>query len=185
MSMKRLTKVAALLATLAMVLAACGGSSADAVADANSSDHSETEEAAGHDEVDSHEVEYTFGAPGDASAATRVIEVDANDDFTFGPSAINVSMGETVTFIVTNTGSLPHDFTLGDQATQDGHEDEMAAMAASGEMGEHADPNAVVVEAGETKELTWTFSHTGTVLIGCHQPGHYAAEMTGLIEVAA
>lgn len=181
MSMKRLTKVAALLATLAMVLAACGGPASDVAAEATSSDHVED---AGHDEAAGHEEEYTFGAPGDASAATRVIEVDANDDFTFSPSAINVSMGETITFIVTNTGSLPHDFTLGDQATQDGHEAEMAAMAATGEMGDHDDPNAVVVEAGETKELTWAFSHSGTVLIGCHQPGHYAAGMTGAVEVS-
>ena len=61
----------------------------------------------------------------------------------------------------------------------------MAEMMASGQVGDHTDPNVVVLEAGETKELTWKFTESGTVLIGCHQPGHYAAGMKGSVEVGA
>ena len=59
----------------------------------------------------------------------------------------------------------------------------MAEMMENGETMSHDDPNAVVLAAGETKELTWRFSEAGTVLIGCHQPGHYAAGMTGTVVV--
>ena len=47
----------------------------------------------------------------------------------------------------------------------------------------HDEPNVATIAPGETVELTWTFGDEGTVLIGCHQPGHYAAGMTGLITV--
>ena len=42
--------------------------------------------------------------------------------------------------------------------------------------------DAVTVEPGDTAELTHTFDDTGTIEIGCHQEGHYAAGMT--VEVA-
>lgn len=59
-------------------------------------------------------------------------------------------------FVITNTGAIPHDFTLGGEETQQAHEEEMA----QGDM-EHSDPNAVVQEPGETKILTWRFTDTG------------------------
>jgi uncharacterized cupredoxin-like copper-binding protein len=95
------------------------------------------------------------------------------------PADITVSAGETVTFRLINRGNLVHDFTLGDQATQNKHEAEMMEMGGM----DHGDPNVVVIPAGETAELTWTFTNAGTVLIGCHQPGHYAPGMTGRVTV--
>jgi uncharacterized cupredoxin-like copper-binding protein len=47
----------------------------------------------------------------------------------------------------------------------------------------HDQPNVVTIPAGETIELSWTFTEAGTVLIGCHQPGHYAGGMKGQISV--
>jgi uncharacterized cupredoxin-like copper-binding protein len=41
----------------------------------------------------------------------------------------------------------------------------------------------VTIPAGETIELSWTFTEAGTVLIGCHQPGRYAGGMKGQISV--
>ena len=170
-SQLRPKSVASILMALALVLAACGGS-------ASSADPLEEQHEEGQ-----HEEEFHFGEPADAAAADRVIEIDANDDLTFDASEITVSAGETITFRITNTGNIPHDFTLGDQETQDEHEVEMAEMMASGETMSHDDPNAVVLAAGETKELTWHFSEAGTVLIGCHQPGHYGAGMKGSVAV--
>lgn len=74
-----------------------------------------------------------------------------------------------------------HDFTLGDEATQEEHEEEMAEMGGMAQ----DQANAVTVAAGETKELTWTFTKSGSVLIGCHQPGHYDGGMKGQITVEA
>jgi uncharacterized cupredoxin-like copper-binding protein len=135
------------------------------------------------DDAESHDEEYAFGQPAESSDADRTIEIEAKDDFSFDPAEMVVSAGETITFVVTNTGAIPHDFTLGDAATQDAHEKEMTEMMENGEMMEHADPNTMVLEPGESKEMTWTFSETGTVLIGCHQAGHYAAGMKASVEV--
>lgn len=69
----------------------------------------------------------------------------------------------------------------GDEAMQQEHEEEMLEMSGMSMLEE---PNAVVLAPGDTKDLTWTFTEPGTVLIGCHQPGHYSAGMTGTITVA-
>lgn len=123
--------------------------------------------------------EFFFGSPAEAADADRVIEIQATDSLTFQPAEVNVAPGETVTFRLVNQGNLVHDFTLGDQATQDEHEAEMAEMGGMA----HDEPNVATIPAGQTIELTWTFSEAGTVLIGCHQPGHYAAGMIGQITV--
>ena len=164
-------RVASILTALALVLAACGGSAA--AADPLVEQHTEGQQ----------EEDFNFGQPANAADADRVIEIDANDTLTFDASEITVAAGETITFRITNTGNIAHDFTLGDQETQDKHEAEMAEMMENGETMSHDDPNAVVLAVGKTKELTWRFSEAGTVLIGCHQPGHYAAGMTGAISI--
>ena len=164
-------RVASILTALALVLAACGGSAT--AADPLVEQHAE----------DQQEEDFNFGQPAAAADADRVIEIDANDTLTFDASEITVAAGETITFRITNTGNIAHDFTLGDQETQDKHEAEMAENMENGETMSHDDPNAVVLAAGETKELTWHFSEAGTVLIGCHQPGHYAAGMAGTVTI--
>lgn len=188
----RTARWVAMLATLALVVTACGSpSNAGAESDADHAITADSEEA--HDEAESshdddndgHDDEHSedafaFGQPAESSSADRTIEVDANDDLTFSPDQLEISAGETIQFVITNSGVIPHDFTLGDQEAQEAHEEEMA----EGGM-EHSDPNAVVLEPGETKTLTWKFIEAGTVLIGCHQPGHYAGGMTGTIDVAA
>ena len=123
--------------------------------------------------------EFAFGSPADAADADRVIEIQTTDALAFEPAVITVAAGETVTFRLSNEGALAHDFTLGDQATQDEHEAEMSEMGGMA----HDEPNVATIPAGETVELTWTFGGEGTVLVGCHQPGHYAAGMTGRITV--
>lgn len=135
--------------------------------------------ACGDDTTGTDDMDMGFGEPAEASEADRTIEVHASDDFAFDPDEITVASGETITFRVINDGAIPHDFTLGDQATQDAHEEEMAEM----EEMEHDDPNTIKLEAGETKDLTWQFTDPGTVLIGCHEPGHYAAGMKGTVTV--
>jgi uncharacterized cupredoxin-like copper-binding protein len=122
----------------------------------------------------------TFGEPADPADADRTVEIVASDDFRFDPTNVTVEVGDTVTFRIVNAGQVPHDFTLGDQATQDEHE---AEMAENHGMAMPDEANAVTVAAAETKELTWRFTEPGTVLIGCHQPAHYAAGMKGEIAV--
>lgn len=150
------------------VIAGCGGDTAS--------------DTTTHDE-ETHSEEFHFGEPAEAADADRTIHIEAGNELTFDPAELAVSAGETITFRVTNTGSLEHDFLLGNEEAQEEHEAEMAEMMASGEEMEHSDPNAVSVPAGETAELTWHFTEPGTVLYGCHVTGHFAAGMKGTITV--
>jgi uncharacterized cupredoxin-like copper-binding protein len=151
-----------LMIAASLIVAACG----------SPSDESATT-------VDDGESDLGFGSPAEPADADRVVDVAATDELVFEPAQFDVAVGETITFRIVNQGNLVHDFTLGDQRAQDEHETEMAEM---GDM-VHEAPNVVSIPAGETVELTWAFTEAGTVLIGCHEPGHYAAGMKGGITV--
>lgn len=155
-------------AAVMLLLAACAGSADTTATTATDDDNDHTE--------------FTFGEPATAEEADRTVEIVASDDLRFDPESVTVSDGETVLFRIVNEGQLPHDFTLGDEAAQQQHEEEMAEMEG---MEMQDEPNAVVLEPGETKELAWRFTHGGTVLFGCHQPGHYEAGMRGEITVGS
>lgn len=117
------------------------------------------------------------GASEPAAAATR-IEVELSDSMQITPNPMEVPAGVPVTFVVHNSGSIEHEFVIGDEATQAEHEAEMA----EGGMG-HDEENAILVDAGATKELTFTFDEPGETLAGCHVPGHYPAGMKATITV--
>ena len=42
---------------------------------------------------------------------------------------------------------------------------------------EHKDPNAVILEPGESATLKWRFKGGETVVFACNIPGHYEAGM--------
>lgn len=164
----------ALIALIALSVAACAAD--DPVLETTAA-----VETTHMDDMGEGHGEYAFGQPADAADADRVIEIEASDSFTFDPAEVAVTVGETVTFRVTNTGNIPHDFTLGDAAMQDEHEAEMAEMG--GQMEMHDEPNAMSIEPGETAEMTWHFTEPTELIFGCHQTGHYAAGMKGTLTV--
>jgi uncharacterized cupredoxin-like copper-binding protein len=112
-----------------------------------------------------------------SAAATR-IEVKMTDTLRFEPASMTVPAGQPVTFVVTNTGSIEHEFVLGDEAEQTAHEQEMAESGMA-----HDEAMAIGVKPGTTKELTVTFDAAGPVLVGCHFPGHYAGGMQASVMV--
>lgn len=159
-------RVAVLLA--AVVLAACSSST--------------TSTAAPSGETTTPDVAtetFAFGEPADPGEADRIVEITASDDLRFTPGEISVAAGEIVTFRVTNEGAIVHDFTVGDEETQNEHEAQMTEMPGMG----HEEPNLLTLDPGETGELTWRFTSPGTVLLGCHQPGHYAGGMVATVTV--
>ena len=112
--------------------------------------------------------------------AARTIEVDMVD-IAFEPSSIDVEAGETVRFVFSNEGEAVHEGFVGDEQAQEEHdaersgdEDELEGMEG---MEHGGDDEAVVVDPGDTGELTYTFDEPGLLQIGCHQPGHYEAGM--------
>jgi P-type Cu+ transporter len=114
--------------------------------------------------------------------AARTISVDADDQLRFVPDTINVRVGETVDFRLTNTGTNEHEFVLGDASVQQEHEE---AMARSTRMTGMDSSSSIDVPPGKTVSLVYTFTKPGTLIIGCHYPGHYNAGMQGTVTVAA
>lgn len=117
--------------------------------------------------------------------ADRTVEVDMVD-IAFEPGTLEVRKGETVRFVFENRGKVAHDAFIGDTDAQADHAMEMMRGDDDGHGGGHGDDrgDAVTVEPGDTEELTYTFDESGTVEIGCHQPGHYDAGMKMSVEVA-
>jgi uncharacterized cupredoxin-like copper-binding protein len=105
--------------------------------------------------------------------------VTLTDALRIEPSTMTVSAGVPVTFVVTNSGAIEHEFYLGDEAEQAEHEKEMAAMGGMS----HDEPQGIGVKPGETKELTYTFAQAGETLAGCHVVGHYGGGMKAAIMV--
>ena len=124
---------------------------------------------------------FSFGQPGKADRISRTIRIAATDIMRFNPSVIYVHPGETVRFIVTNTGNLRHEFVIGDKKEQIEHEKEMAKMAG---MVMPDEANGISLAPGQTKTLIWQFpAKPGVVEYACHQPGHFAAGMIGKVYV--
>jgi len=120
------------------------------------------------------------GGPADASEAARTVEVSALDTMTFEPAGIEVTAGEAVTFVVTNSGQAVHEFTLGGAPMQQEHAAQMEHMP---DGVAHDQPNSITLQPGETSLLTWQFGDTGMLEYACHERGHYQAGMHGQVTV--
>ncbi len=105
----------------------------------------------------------------------RTVDVTMRD-ISYDPAAVTVKAGETVKFVFHNEGDIRHDAFLGDEDAQADHEKEMRKEGSSGMDGHHSD-DAITVDPGETGSLTHTFKAGDVVIIGCHEPGHYATGM--------
>ena len=176
--------LAALLAGVALLASAC------ALTDLPGPERQDRSASPAH----AHRVPHRAGPAIATAAPVRVV---MNDRFRYRPSSIVVRAGHRVTFSVTNAGKLPHEFILGDRATQLDHERQMQAMPADGDhmlhahahgSADHASGGAtggLTVPPGQTRRLTWTFHDPGVVLYGCHVLGHWAAGMKGTIVVVS
>jgi uncharacterized cupredoxin-like copper-binding protein len=123
--------------------------------------------------------EKAYGKPGDRAKVSRTVEIDMSDAMRFTPSFIAARQGETLRFVVKNSGKLKHEMVLGSTKELKEH---AALMLKSPEM-EHADPNQISVDPGKTGELIWQFTNAGTFDFACLQPGHFEAGMRGKIAV--
>lgn len=127
-----------------------------------------------------HEPDQAVGKPGVATKVTRTIEVDMTDAMRFTPTEIQVKQGETVRFVVKNSGKIKHELVLGTEKELKEHYE---VMKKSPEM-EHDEPSMVTLASGKTGEIIWQFTKAGKVDFACLQPGHYDAGMKGAVTVA-
>jgi uncharacterized cupredoxin-like copper-binding protein/Cu/Ag efflux protein CusF len=122
-----------------------------------------------------------IGQAGVAASATRTVEVDMSDAMRFTPANIKVTQGETIRFVVKNSGKLSHEFVLGTEKDLKAHYEVMKKTPHM----EHAEDNMLTVAPGQTAELLWQFTQSGKVDFACLHPGHYEAGMKGAVAVAA
>jgi uncharacterized cupredoxin-like copper-binding protein len=122
-----------------------------------------------------------WGIAGDAKAAKKTIEIGMADNMRFTPDKIEVRQGETVKFIVKNTGQVMHEFVIGTKKENDKHAELMVKFPNM----EHDEPYMAHVAPGKTSEIVWTFNRPGDFDFACLIAGHYQAGMVGKIKVAA
>ena len=129
----------------------------------------------GHDEGG----ETAIGKPGVAAQAKRTINIDMGDNMRFTPSNIQVKQGETVRFVVKNTGQIKHELSMGTEKELLEHLEQMRKFPDM----EHDEPSKVTLQPGKQGEIVWQFTKGGAVNFACLMPGHYEAGMKGVVQV--
>ena len=122
-----------------------------------------------------------IGEPGVASKVSRTIQVDMINGMRFIPSDIQVKQGETIRFVLKNTDSVKHEFSLGTKQELLEHYEVMKKLPDM----EHDEPNKISLAPGKQGEVIWKFTKAGAVDFACLHVGHFDAGMKGLVKVAA
>ena len=120
-----------------------------------------------------------WGIAGDAKSAKRNIDVGMADNMRFTPARIEVRQGETVKFVVRNTGKVMHEFVIGTKSENGKHAEMMVKFPNM----EHDEPYMAHVPPGKTGEIVWTFNRAGEFEFACLIAGHYQGGMVGTIMV--
>jgi len=134
-----------------------------------------------HSHHESQARETAFGKPADPAKAKRTIAIDMSDAMRFTPAEVAVERGETVRFVVTNSGKLDHEMVIGTRKELEEHAE---AMRRNTSMDHHHDaPNTAHVAPGSRGEIGWQFTRAGEFYFGCLVPGHFEAGMVGKVRV--
>jgi uncharacterized cupredoxin-like copper-binding protein len=135
------------------------------------------------------------GGDGSSEAEPRSIPVTMTDN-AFSTRKVTAEAGETVIFEFANDGDLEHEAVVGDLTVQDEHEALMSRPGAGVTLPQpgsaptvhtHTSGSggaSVTVAPGDSAILRYTFDQAGSILVGCHVPGHYRDGMKFEVEVA-
>jgi len=153
------------------------------------------------DATHGHGNKAAIGQPGKAANAKRTIQITMHDNY-YEPEKIKLKEGETIRFIVKNSGALVHEFSIATAEMHKAHTPEMMMMVEHGVLkadsinwdaakkmqasmghGMHNEPNSLLLEPGKSGEIIWHFPKHATLEFACNVPGHYDAGMTGKIEL--
>lgn len=132
-----------------------------------------------HQAASAKKEQMPWGIAGDARASVKTIVLSMTDDMRFTPNRIEVEQGQTVRFVVRNSGAIMHEFVMGTKQTLDKH----AALMMKFPGMEHDEPYMTHVKAGASGEVTWTFNRPGDFDFACLIAGHFQAGMVGTIKV--
>jgi len=123
--------------------------------------------------------EKDFGREGDPRKATRTVRVDMSDKMRFSPASLTIKQGDTVKFVVKNSGKVMHEMVLGSMKVLKEHAELMKKHPGM----EHDEPYMAHVAPGKTETMVWQFTKAGEFNFGCLVPGHFEAGMVGKITV--
>ena len=149
-----------------------------------------------------HEKLEDIGSPGEKSKVTRIVRINMFDNY-FQPESLRFKEGETVRFIIKNSGEFVHEFNIGTKKMHKSHAPEMLMMMEHGVIepdkinwdaaksmqeqmghGMHNEPNSVLLEPGKKAELVWTFPKHADLEFACNVPVHYESGMVGKIKLS-
>jgi uncharacterized cupredoxin-like copper-binding protein len=123
----------------------------------------------------------TAGFASAGGSRTRTVEITIENSL-YSTAGIDVEFGEKVTFEITNTDPISHEFIVGDEVVQRKHERGTEAYHG-------AIPTEVTIPPGERVTTTITFDSSDGIDPGeanyyaCHLPGHYDYGMVGRIRL--
>ena len=125
--------------------------------------------------------EKAFGREGNPQKAVRTVNIDMSDKMRFTPDTLTIKQGETIKFVIRNSGKTLHEFVLGTMSELKEHSALMQKFPGM----EHAEPYMAHVAPVKTETIAWQFTKAGNFHFGCLIPGHFEAGMVGNISVTA
>jgi uncharacterized cupredoxin-like copper-binding protein len=123
--------------------------------------------------------ERPFGREGDPRKVKRVIRIEMSDTMRYFPAELKIRRGDTVRFMLKNTGKMPHGMVIG---SMDELKRRAALVKKDGDAAVSGAPAARVAPGGSAR-LVWQFTRPGEYYYGCLVPGHFDAGMIGTIIV--
>ena len=116
-----------------------------------------------------------------ASAVARSndpLEVEISIHYShFEPATVHLPAGRAITFVITNTDPIDHEWIVGDAATHERHRTGTEPV-------HDARPTEISIPAGTVRRTTVTFAAVGSEQFICHLPGHEAYGMVGTVVIA-
>lgn len=123
--------------------------------------------------------EKEFGREGDPKKASRTVRIDMSDKMRFTPASLAIKQGETVKFVVKNSGKVMHEMVIGSMKELKEHAELMRKFPGM----EHDEAYMAHVAPGKEGELVWQFTKAGEFHYACLIPGHMEAGMIAKISV--
>ncbi len=122
-----------------------------------------------------------WGIAGDPKKVDRTIDIAMTDNMQFTPNQLDVKLGETIRFRVSNQGKVMHEMVIGTPKELAAHAEMMKKFPNM----EHDEPYMAHVSPGKREDLVWTFNRQGRFEFACLIAGHFEAGMKGTIQVSA
>jgi uncharacterized cupredoxin-like copper-binding protein len=121
-----------------------------------------------------------YGRPGNASTASRTVQLEITGKAGCNPAEIAAKQGETLKLIAKNASSVPQELAIGNAAELKSHAETVRKFPKM----QGSQANRVSVKPGESAELVWQFTNAGQFIVACVPPGQFDAASAGKIVVS-